>query len=128
MKNNKKAIGRIGEEIAADYLKENGFYVLAQNYKVGRIGEIDIIAREKEYICFIEVKTRTNTAFGVPSEAVNKRKQQQIAKIAYIYMDRYNLHNESVRFDVIEVTGKGTGDDFVLSSINHIKNAFSYKF
>ena len=58
---NKRQIGKTGEQMAADYLVRNGFTILEKNFRSGRFGEIDIIAEEDSYLCFVEVKMRTST-------------------------------------------------------------------
>ncbi len=110
-----KAIGTIGESRACQYLKNRKYKILMQNYK-NKIGEIDIIARQKKTIVFIEVKTRQTLAFGRPSEAVNLIKQQKIRNTAMCYLIQNCLNESPVRFDVIEVIGE--------NEINHIENAF----
>jgi putative endonuclease len=120
VKNSKQTLGAIGEKIAQDFLIDNNYKILMLNYRFSRMGEIDIIAREKEYICFIEVKTRRNTLFGMPSEAVDKRKQARMIKLAYIYLKAHNIKDGNVRFDIVEILYKGQND----YSINLIENAF----
>lgn len=122
--NNKRSFGSLGEKIAADYLVKHGYKIITRNYRVGRFGEIDIIAREKEYICFIEVKTRTGTFFGMPSEAVNRKKQEVIARLASIYINQYGLYDSNPRFDIVEVLVGRKGGFVKVESINIIKNAF----
>lgn len=117
---NRRSIGGIGEDIASDYLLNNGYTIITRNYRVGRIGEIDIIARESEYICFIEVKTRRNTFFGYPSEAVTKKKQDNIKKLAAIYMSNNKLDKSNARFDIVEIICSKNHKH----NINLIRNAF----
>jgi putative endonuclease len=74
---NKRLIGGEYERLAAEYLKKKGMFILEMNFR-NRGGEIDIIAKDGEYICFIEVKYRTTNEWGFPLEAVHYRKQQQI--------------------------------------------------
>ena len=112
---NRQSIGKAGEELAARYLEENDFVILERNFRFGKMGEIDIIAREAEYICFIEVKTRTTTIYGSPSEAVNWKKQQGILRLSQVYLNRCGLNNSNVRFDVVEILNE---------KINLIRNAF----
>ncbi len=121
---NKKALGSLGEHLAVKFLSGKGFEVLATNYRVGRMGEIDIIAREKEYICFIEVKTRTDTTYGAPSEAVDRRKQIKIIRLAAIYMSQNKLERYSARFDVVEVLLDHSNGCLKPKSINILRNAF----
>lgn len=112
---NKRQVGSNYEQLAAEYIKEKGMSILEMNFR-NRIGEIDIIAKDGEYICFIEVKYRTTNQWGTPLEAVNYRKQQQIRKVALYYLMRHGLHEWTpCRFDVIAFEG---------DEIIHIENAF----
>lgn len=121
---NKRTLGSMGEKFALDYLTANNYKLLAQNYRVGRLGEIDIIARENEYICFIEVKARSSALFGTPAEAVGRRKQENIRKLASIYLDRHQMQDQCVRFDIVEVIFSKAGEGFNVKKINLIKDAF----
>ena len=120
---NKRVFGAEGEKIAAKYLIENGFNILEMNFRSGKIGEIDIIASEKEYICFIEVKTRTCNLYGTPAEAVGYEKQKRIKALAWIYIKNKN-RNPNMRFDVVEVTGKIRNNEFTPENVNLIRSAF----
>lgn len=120
-KDNRKALGAAGEKIAMQYLSENNYKIIGHNFRVGRLGEIDIIAFDREFICFIEVKTRRSTLFGMPSEAVNRRKQQSIIRLAQIFLNSRSLQSMNVRFDVIEVIMNKDS----IPNINLIKNAFN---
>ena len=106
--------GQVGENIAKKHLKSQKIKVLEQNYS-NYCGEIDIIAKDKSAIVFVEVKERESAAFGRPSEAVDFRKQQKIRRTAEAYLKFNNLENSDVRFDVIEI---------LAGEVNHIKNAF----
>ena len=86
----KNTYGKIGEIIATNYLKQKGYKIIANNYK-NPIGEIDIIAQDKNYLVFVEVKTRISRAFGDPAEAVNYFKQQKIRQVATMYLKQHNL-------------------------------------
>ncbi len=121
---NKRTLGTAGESLAAEFLSLNGFEILATNYRIGRMGEIDIIAREKEYICFIEVKTRTDTSYGSPSEAVDRRKQSRIIRLAQVYMSQNKLKKYNARFDVVEVFLEYYNGCFKAKSIKILRNAF----
>lgn len=121
---NTRAIGAEGEQKAVEFLINNNYTVLKTNFRVGRIGEIDIIAKDAEYICFIEVKTRSSYTFGVPSQAVNFHKQQKIKQIASIYLSNTNSMDKCVRFDVVEIIIKNSNGVSSVEHINHIKNAF----
>ena len=111
----KKLLGKVGEDKAAIYLKKQGIKVLERNYK-NAFGEIDIIAKDGEYLVFCEVKTRTGEEFGAPAEAVDYHKRQKYVRIAQAYLAAKGLFDTAVRFDVVEV-GK--------EKINHIIDAFS---
>lgn len=111
------SIGNTGEDLATSYLEEKGYKILDRNFRY-RKGEIDIIAYEKGYIVFIEVKTRRNNKYGLPREAVDFHKQKQIYFTAKVYLNSKNKFDSLIRFDVIEVYFDNP-PKFV-----HIKNAF----
>ena len=111
----KKFLGRAGEIKAADFLKKEGYKILKTNYKT-YLGEIDIIAKDGEYVVFIEVKTRSSEDFGAPSEAVNSRKIDKYYKVASEYLQSQGKIDSPCRFDVIEIEN---------GQINHIIDAFS---
>lgn len=121
---NTRALGTEGEKRAVEFLIANDYTILKTNYRVGRIGEIDIIARQAEYICFIEVKTRKSYSFGIPSEAVTAKKQEKIKLIASIFLSNTGKMNNKIRFDVIEILMKNSNGEDEINSINLIKNAF----
>lgn len=111
----KQEIGKLGEDIAVNYLKQKGYKILDRNFEC-RQGEIDIIALDKKEIVFIEVKTRTSNKYGAPSEAVNKIKQKHMLQTIKYYLYIRNLSDEFVRIDVIEVYIKDN-----VYKVNHIK-------
>lgn len=119
-----RRMGTEGEQKAVDFLIANQYSILKTNYRVGRIGEIDIIAKDAEYICFIEVKTRSSYSYGIPSEAVNFRKQQKIKQIASIYLSNTGNMDKCIRFDVIEILMTSINGTNEIRNINLIKNAF----
>lgn len=110
-----KATGRCGEDLAAQYLEQQGYTIVERNYRL-RTGEVDIIARDNEYLVFIEVKTRRSKRFGSPFEAVDVRKQQQIVQVAAAYVRGREI---PVRFDVVAVYLNGQD-----VRIEVLKNAF----
>ena len=114
----KKETGKLGEDIAGHYLKQNGYVILDRNFEC-RQGEIDIIALDKKEIVFIEVKTRTSNKYGAPSEAVNKIKQKHMLQTIKYYLYIRNLSDEFIRIDVIEVYINNN-----VYKVNHIKQAF----
>lgn len=98
----RKKLGNIGEEISCKYLEQIGYKIIERNFSC-RQGEIDIIARDKNELIFIEVKTRSNFIFGKPKESVNLNKQKHIIKSTKYYLHIHRLDKAFVRFDVIEV-------------------------
>lgn len=114
----KKETGNLGENIAEHYLKQRGYIILDKNFEC-RQGEIDIIAKDRKEIVFIEVKTRTSSKYGAPSEAVNKIKQKHMLQAIKYYLYIRNLSEEFIRIDVIEVYIKDN-----VYKVNHIKQAF----
>ena len=114
------SLGAWGEEQAAGYLRKLGMKILARNYRAPT-GEIDIIARDKSWLVFAEVKTRRGTAFGTPQEAVGKRKQQQIVRTAHWYLQNHKIGKLQPRFDVLAILCQS--DDSV--EVTHLADAFS---
>lgn len=109
-----KSKGDFGEEKAAKYLKNQKYKIIKRNFK-NKLGEVDIIAKQKDVTVFVEVKTRTDESFGFAAEAVDVKKQQKIRNVALLYAQKHNIDN--IRFDVVEVYLKE-------ERINHIINAF----
>mgnify|MGYP005611640115 CR=1 FL=1 len=102
----KRDIGNLGEDLAVKYLKKQGYKILERNFSVHSMGEIDIIAKDKEEYVFIEVKTRTNENYGKPKDAVNQVKKKHIYKSTECYTYIHNIENEPIRIDVIEIYKK----------------------
>jgi len=120
MKDYNRDIGILGEDISENHLKNLGYRIIEKNFRC-KCGEIDLIAKNKGYICFIEVKTRYGTNFGMPSESVTFSKQNKICKTAQIYISRRNIIDSNFRFDVMEVILNSNNNDFL---VNHIEDAF----
>jgi len=120
MKAFNRDIGILGEGLAEDYLKNLGYRIKGKNFSC-KCGEIDLIAIHKNYICFVEVKTRYGKIFGIPSESVTSSKQHKIHKTAQVYISQKNIFNFNFRFDVIEVVLNYDNSDFL---VNHIEDAF----
>lgn len=108
--------GDRGEAQAAEYLTKKGCTILHRNYCI-RGGEVDIVYRDDDTIVFCEVKTRSQSRFGTPAEAVDIRKQRCICRAALDYAYKKNCIDENIRFDIIEVMN---------DRINHIKGAFEF--
>ncbi|MBR1397079.1 MAG: YraN family protein [Selenomonadaceae bacterium] len=117
-----KDLGKAGEHFAANFLQNNGYKILVQNFRIRR-AEIDIVAEINDTIIFVEVKTRTGNAFGLPAEAVDIHKQKKIITAAMSFLQKYDLFNKLCRFDVIEVFANDN-KNFYGWKVNHIKNAF----
>ena len=121
---NNRDFGLRGEEEAVNFLIKKGFKILCRNYRVSRMGEIDIIAEKDEYICFVEVKTRSSCLYGTPSEAVNPAKQRKIKRVSLAYLNYKRIDSPNIRFDVVEVYIKAEGEALKVKDITHIENAF----
>jgi putative endonuclease len=117
---NNRELGNLGEDLAIQYLIKKEYIIINRNYRT-RYGEIDIIAQNKDYLVFIEVKARKNTNFGYPREAVNFTKQRKIKNLANYYLLKENKTNSNIRFDVVEVFLDKNNE---ASSIELITNAF----
>ncbi len=121
-KGEKKELGRRGEELAAQYLRKNGYELIQRNY-VCKMGEMDIIAKEKGTLVFVEVKARTSTAFGPPQSAVNSAKQRQLSKVALNFLKEKKIEDAKARFDVVAILFGKRGDEIEL-----IKDAFDLRY
>ena len=110
--------GKQAEELAATFLRDNGYRIIVRNYRT-RLGEIDIIAEDKGVLCFIEVKARHSEDFGSAEDAVSFIKQRQIAKSAISYLKDKCLLDTEARFDVITLLFSGC-----VPQIKLIRNAF----
>ena len=115
-------IAKLGEKLAVEHLKTQGYQILAENYRYQR-GEIDIISKHEERIVFVEVKTRRSLKYGVPQAAVTEQKQRQISKIALAYLQKHNLIDSPCRFDVIAIHLTRELD---LLNLEQIKSAFEF--
>jgi putative endonuclease len=117
MLNPQQLLGRSGEDLAAGFLKRRGYRILARNYR-SPLGEIDIIARERQTLVFVEVKTRRSNYFGDPKAAVTFTKQKKISRVALYYLKTTGQMHTSARFDVVSITADPE------PHIELIKNAF----
>lgn len=103
MSKDKVQIGKIGENIAIEYLKSNNYKILEQNFRAKRLGEIDIIAEENGYLVFVEVKARRGYNFGTPQESINIIKQKKLRNLANFYIKQKNIKDKNYRFDVVAI-------------------------
>ncbi len=102
---NKRELGNLGEEIACKYLMKNGYEIIARNVHYSRFCELDIIAKQKNTLVFVEVKTRKTDAFGLPLEAITKSKYENIKKGMFNYLLQYP-NKCDYRIDVVGITLK----------------------
>ena len=120
---NRRKTGKNYEERAAEYLIGQGFSILCQNF-YSRYGEIDLIAKDGEYLVFVEVKYRKNRVCGSPFEAVNANKQRRICRTAFYYCYKNGYKGDTpCRFDVVAILGSCAEE----AKIEHIKNAFEFQ-
>ena len=101
----KDAVGRFGEDVAVEHLQAAGLQIVERNWRC-RAGEVDIVARERSDLVFVEVKTRSSTAFGVPAEAVGQRKIARLRRLALCWLAEHREVDQfwdAVRFDVVSV-------------------------
>lgn len=117
---NTRMTGNLGEETAITFLSKQGYKILERNYR-NRLGEVDIIAQDKDVLCFIEVKTRLSEAPDLALEAVSIFKQKKIAQTALSYLKQHHFLEREARFDVVIVT-QGRGGAL---SAEIIQDAFS---
>ncbi|HXP49234.1 MAG TPA: YraN family protein [Bacteroidia bacterium] len=115
--NDNQKTGSEGEAKAVEHLRTKGFEILETNWRFGQ-EEIDIIARDKDFLVVAEVKTRSTNYFGEPETFVNKQKQRHLIKAAGAYIEKNNLDLE-VRFDIVSVLKNNDA-----YKVHHIENAF----
>ena len=122
MLNKRQQFGKESESKAVRYLKKSGYKILEQNYRT-KLGEIDIIAKDKGTIAFIEVKSRRSGNYGNPKWAVTPKKQRKISMVALYYLKTTNQSGEKARFDVVTLTS-----NYDNPRIEIIKNAFELAY
>ena len=98
----RKVLGDKGEQLAKKTLKKQRYTIIASNYRCTG-GEIDIIARHKDYLVFIEVRSKSSTQYGLPVETVDYAKQKKIKKAAQHYLTVNGLNDSLCRFDVVSI-------------------------
>lgn len=111
-------LGRRGEEVAVAYLRRKGYLILERNYRT-RQGEIDVIARRRGTLVFVEVKTARSLSFGFPQYWVDRRKRAHLIRVATAYMLEKSAGEANCRFDVIAIIVDGKK-----SKLTHIVDAF----
>jgi putative endonuclease len=114
----KKKTGNNAEDLAEQYLRNLGYEIVARNYTISH-NEIDIIAKDGNYLVFVEVRSKSGDYYGSPEESLTASKKKQVRKAAELYLIEKPYINMLIRLDFIGVT-------FVNNKpvINHLKNAF----
>jgi len=115
----RKTTGVRGEQLAQDYLNKHGYRIIETNIRT-RYNEIDIVARQKDTLVFVEVRTKTSSNFGSPEESITPTKERHLAAAAYYYLQHHKNMPKSWRIDFIAVELDGDGN---LMRINHIESA-----
>jgi len=108
-----RGVGQEWESVAEKRLKEAGYRIRARNFRT-KVGEIDFVAEDGGVLCFIEVKGRHSTRFGIPEDAVNAEKQRRIFRAAQAYLQRERLENTPCRFDVVAIFQDGTAPNVTI--------------
>jgi putative endonuclease len=122
MLNRRQKFGKESESLAVKHLKKNGYKILEQNYR-NKLGEIDIIAKEKGTLVFVEVKARRSDLFGNPKWAVTPKKQRKISMVALYYLKATKQTHAKARFDVISISSAQDNP-----RIEIVKNAFELAY
>lgn len=114
----KHKIGIYGEDKAVEYIKRIGYKIIQRNFRC-KVGEIDIITKDKDELVFIEVKTRTSIKYGKPIEAVDAIKKKHMYKSIQYYLINEKIEHDFIRIDAIEVYLRNG-----ICVINHLKQIF----
>ncbi len=117
MKNFNRQTGILAEDLAAKTLAKKGYQILERNFS-NKFGEIDIVARYKDILVFVEVKAKRGVSFGRPEEMINPYKLKKIQRMATIYMEGKNV---LCRIDVVAIV---FGINNEVLSLNHYENVF----
>ncbi|MDI9447006.1 MAG: YraN family protein [Pelotomaculaceae bacterium] len=116
----RKKLGRQGEDAAACYLEKNGYTLLRRNYTC-RLGEIDIVAMDRDVLVFVEVRSRSSENYGLAQESVTVRKKLKLRQLAWQYLKAAGETDRSCRFDVVAVLFNREGR---VKRLEHIEDAF----
>jgi putative endonuclease len=116
----RRAKGKFGEEEAVRWLERQGYQILERNV-VNHGGELDLVARDGETLCFVEIKARASDAYGPAIAAVDARKQRRISRAAALYIAVKGLHRSPCRFDVLGLDWTGSDWRYTL-----VRNAFPF--
>jgi putative endonuclease len=115
----KDAVGRYGEQVAVEYLLDQGMRLLDRNWRCSA-GEIDAVLADGECVVFAEVKTRRGTGFGTPADAVGHVKRARLRRLAAIWLAQSPVHPPEVRFDLVSVRPQLAG----AADVEHLRDAF----
>jgi putative endonuclease len=115
----RKPLGDLGEQLAKKHLRKKGYKLIESNYRC-HSGEIDIVAKQKDCLVFIEVRTKSTLAFGTPEESLSPTKQKHMIKTAYHYLQNHQKLPENWRIDLVAVE---LGADSKLRRIEILENA-----
>ncbi len=115
-KSHNQKLGKKGENLAAAYLADAGYELVASNFRAGR-GEIDLIVRKNGLLVFVEVKCRTSLKYGFPEEAVTTRKADKLIETAGVYLEQAGWKGP-IRFDILSIDLSGKGE------VTHFEDAF----
>lgn len=115
----KDGVGKYGERVAVRHLEDAGFEIIARNWRCAE-GEIDIVARERDVLVICEVKTRTGLGYGLPAEAITRRKAARLRRLACRWLEQHPAGGADVRFDVVSVVCAPRG----AAVVDHLRAAF----
>jgi putative endonuclease len=115
-----KELGDLGERLAAKFLRRGGYGILARKYRC-KFGEIDIIAKDRGTLAFVEVRSKTYSGYGFPFETIDYLKRERIKRVAAEFLKRFDLFDRDCRFDCVSVL---FDDNFKPKEIELIKDAF----
>ncbi|MDF2722833.1 MAG: hypothetical protein K0Q59_2508 [Paenibacillus sp.] len=117
----RRQLGRMGEQLAARYLQEQGYRIMERNWRCPK-GELDMVAAYLETIVFVEVRSRRDTGtFGSAEESVDARKQRRVRELAHYYLYGQRALDQAIRFDVIAILFAADG---TCLKLNHLASAF----
>lgn len=114
--------GEWGEQAAARHLRGKGYRILGNRIRVGRRGELDLVARDAQTLVFVEVRTRGTERYGPPSATIRRRKRRAVCAAAVAYLKKLRVAPRDLRFDVVEVVG--SEEQPRQARLRHIENAF----
>ena len=117
------SIGVLGEEAAVKALKKDGYRIIERNFRTKQ-GEIDIIAKDGEYLCFVEVRLRKSDLYGSPAESITEGKQKRIIEAAQVYILKKRIYDTPMRFDAVLINALASGNKLKNMRLEIVKDAF----